>query len=129
MTLIRTFFNSILRVRVLSSYEVPEWKRKWCLKKIGSKRKVKEMIRLYESGELSVKEILSKFGLSTPDCLYAFVRKRKRGSYKKKVRITDEVREKVLELRKQGKSIVEIAREVGVSIGSVHRILKEASIS
>jgi DNA invertase Pin-like site-specific DNA recombinase len=71
---------------------------------------------------------MERFNLSTPDCIYAFVEKRRRGPYRRRSKITEEVEERVVELRRSGLSIPKIAEELGISVGSVHRVLKEKGV-
>jgi hypothetical protein len=102
---------------------VPEWKKRWCMQRLGEEG-VKKVRELYERG-VPIKEIMAELGLSTPDCVYAFVEVRRRGSYRRRTRISEEMRRAVVQMRREGKSILEIARTLGISVGSVHRILRE----
>lgn len=108
--------------------ELSEWKIRYCVEKVGGEPGVRRVRELYESG-VSIKMIMEELGLSSPECIYILVAKRRRGSYRRRSRVTQEVEAKVIELRRQGLSITEIARRVELSVGSVHRILKKHGLT
>jgi len=108
--------------------ETPRWLVEYCIKRIGGSRKVQRLRRMYNSGK-PVRDIMARFGLKSPDCIYALVEPKRRGRYRGRVRITPEVEERIIELRKAGASIPQIARELGVSVGSVHRVLKRRGLA
>jgi len=112
-------------VRVLST--VPEWKRRWCLNKL-SEEGINKVRELYNSG-VPIKEIMKRLGITTPDCIYAFVDRRRRGNYRGKRRIDEDIVKEVVRLREKGLSLSEIAKKLNISVGSVHRILKEKGLA
>jgi len=50
------------------------------------------------------------------------------GNPKLKNRVTEKRKEKVIKLRKEGFTIREISKEVGLGVGTVHKIIKEAGL-
>ncbi len=111
-------------VRGLSA--IPEWKRRWCLNRL-SEEGVNKVRELYSSG-VPIREIMKRLGITTPDCIYAFVDRRRRGNYRGRRRIDDDIVKEVVRLRERGLSLSEIARKLNISVGSVHRILKEKGL-
>lgn len=108
---------------------IPEYKRRYCLERIGGEEGLRRLRELYESA-VPIETIKRELGLSSPDCIYVLLgRPRRRGPYRGRARITPEVREKVLKMREEGLSIYRIARELGISVGSVHRIIRESQKS
>jgi len=106
---------------------IPEWKRRWCLNKLGEEG-VNKVRELYESG-VPIKEIMRRLDITTPDCIYAFVDKRRRGNYRGKRKIDENIIKEVVRFRKEGFSLLEIAKKLNISVGSVHRILKEKELA
>ena len=102
-----------------------EWLREWCIRKIGGDEAAERLKAMYESGA-PIKEIMRSFGLTTPQCIYLIVgRPRRRGSYKSRVRVTAELERAILELRGKGESMPSIAKALGVSVGTVYRVLRK----
>lgn len=106
--------------------KTPGYKRRYCLERVGGEEGLKKLRELYESGA-PVTDIMRELGLSSPDCIYILIeRPRRRGPYRGRTKITPEIREKILELRGKGLSIYKIARELGISVGAVHRVVRES---
>ncbi len=102
-----------------------QWLVRYCLERIGGEEGLKRLKSLYESG-MPIKDLMREFNLSSPQCIYVLIKERRR-RYKGKGKITPEIAEKIMELRRAGYSIPAIAGELGISIGSVHRVLKMRS--
>jgi DNA-binding NarL/FixJ family response regulator len=108
--------------------EFPEWKVRYCLERVGGEEGVRRLRELYESG-VPVRRIMEELGLGSPECIYALVGKRRRGGYSRRGRVTPEVEAEVVRLRREGLTVTEIAGKVGLSVGSVHRILKKHGLT
>ena len=98
--------------------------KEYCLKRIGGEEGLKKLEKMYKE-EREIREIMKELGLSSPNCIYILIGERRRRSYRGYKRITKELEEKVLELRRMGYSIPAIAKKLGISVGSVHGIIKK----
>ncbi len=107
---------------------MPEWRVRYCLERLGGEEGARRARELYESG-LPVREIARRLGLSSPECIYAVVEARRRGPYRRRARVTPEVEEEVVRLRLEGLSMPRIAERVGISVGSVYRVLKRRGLA
>ena len=105
-----------------------EWKTRYCLEKIGGEKGLEKLREMYYSG-MAIAAIMAELGLSSPDCIYALIDKRRRGAYKKRAKITPEVEAKIVDMRRKGLSIPEIAKRLGVSVGSVYRVLAKHGLA
>lgn len=108
--------------------KAPEWLKRYCLKRVGGEEGLRKLREMYES-KASVRDIMKEFGLKSPQCIYALIESSRRKYRKHKKRIGEDVKSRVIELRGKGASIPQISREVGISVGSVYNILKEAGIA
>lgn len=108
--------------------ELPEWKVRYCVERVGGPRGVERLREMYESG-VPIKRIMEELGLGSPECIYALAGPGRRGRYRRRGRVTPEVEAEVVRLRGEGLSITEIAGRVGLSVGSVYRILKRHGLT
>ncbi len=107
----------------------PPWLVRYCTERVGGEQAVEELRKMYQEGA-KISEIMEKFGLRSPQCVYALLDEpMRRGRYKPKTKITDEIVERVLKLRAQNYTIPRIAKELNISVGSVHKILKEKGLT
>ncbi len=107
--------------------KAPKWLQDYCKRRIGGSKGLRKLRKMYKSG-VEIDKIMKELGLSSPQCIYVLVQASRR-RHKEHVKITDNVRSKIIELRSKGYTITRIAGELGVSIGSVHRVLKEAGLA
>ncbi len=103
-----------------------EWLKRYCLRRIGGEEGLEKLKNMYESG-MSVREIMKILGLKSPQCIYELVEPRRR--YKKKKKITPEIEEEVLKLRRKGLKIKDIAETIDISVGAVHSVLKKHGLT
>ena len=108
--------------------EFPEWKVKYCLKRVGGEEGVRRLRELYESG-VPVMRIMEEFGLGSPECIYALIDSRRRGPYKPRRMVTPELEAEVVRLRRMGLKLGEIAEKGDLSVGSVYRILRKHGLT
>ncbi len=107
--------------------KVKPYKERYCRERLGEEG-VRRARELYEAG-VPVREIMRELGLGSPECIYVVVGPGRRGGYRRRARVTPELEERVLELRRQGLSIPKIAEALGISVGSVHRVLKKHGLA
>ena len=103
-----------------------EWLKRYCLRRIGGEEGLEKLKNMYESG-MSVREIMKALGLKSPQCIYELVEPRRK--YKKKKKVTPDIEEQVLRLRRKGLKIREIAKTLDISVGSVHNVLKKHGLA
>ena len=107
--------------------KAPKWLKEYCKRRIGGDKGLKKLRNLYDSGA-RIDNIMREFNLASPQCIYVLV-EAKRRRHKKHTKITDDVKKMIIDLRREGGTIISIAEKTGVSIGSVHRVLKEAGLA
>ncbi len=107
---------------------VAPWKKRYCSEKVGGEEGVRLLRELYDSG-IPIRDIMERFGLKSPDCIYALIGGRRRGKYRGRGRITPELEEEIVRLRREGLSIPQIAAKVELSVGSVYRVLKKHGLT
>lgn len=98
--------------------------RERCIEKLGEER-ARDLLQMYMDG-VPIADIVSQMGLKSPQCIYAIIGvPTRRGPYKKRSKITPNIESKILRLRARGLTMLEIAVKLGISVGSVHKILKK----
>jgi len=112
----------------MGKFRPTPWRIEYCTRLVGGEEGVERLREMYRSGA-SIKEIMMEFGLTSPMCIYVLVGERKRGGYRGWRRVTPELEREIVELRRRGLSMPEIASEVGVSVGSVYRVLKKYGLT